>query len=92
MGSTAMPCSSRLASTRFAFVQPGNWSAFVAGEQALHPGLARVMRGAGEAGGELVERGDEVVRLVFEALRRAGTVEVVGSLVDEIGGTRSCDR
>ena len=43
------------------------------------------MRGGREGGGELVERGDELLRLVFEALRRAGAFEVVGCLVDEVG-------
>ena len=86
MGSTAMPCSSRLASTRFAFVQPGNWSAFVPVSRLFHAGLARVVRSAGEAGGQLVERGDERRRLVFESLSRAGIVEVVRGLVDEVRG------
>ena len=44
------------------------------------------MRRGREGRGELVERGDELLGLVFEALRRAGAFEVVGCLVDEVGG------
>ena len=77
-----MPCSSRLASTRFAFVQPGNCSAFVPVSRAFHPFHARVVRRAGKARRELVIGGDELFGLVFEPVRRATSVEVVGSLVD----------